>query len=76
MRKFAAAVFFGGALAIAGCTAEQTEEGELPDVDVSVDSGNLPRYDVDPAQVDINRDTTKVITPDVDVRPPESNTRQ
>ncbi len=53
----------------AACTAEQTQEGELPDVDVS--GGQLPKFDVDPAKVEISRDTQRIITPDIDVVPAE-----
>lgn len=55
------------ALAAGACTAEQTQEGELPDVDV--EGGQLPKVDVDPAQVNVGTDTQTVVTPDVDVVP-------
>ena len=55
------------ALSMAACTAEKTEEGEMPEV--NVEGGNMPKYDVDPAQVEVGTDTTKVVTPDVDVKP-------
>ena len=55
------------ALSMAACTAEKTEEGEMPEV--NVEGGNMPKYDVDPAQVQVGTDTTKVVTPDVDVVP-------
>lgn len=54
---------------LGACTAEQTEEGEMPDVDVSAEGGNLPEYDVEPANVEISTDTQQVVTPDVDVEP-------
>jgi uncharacterized protein YggE len=53
----------------AACTAEQTQEGELPDVDVS--GGQLPKFDVDPATVEVSQDTQTIITPDIDVVPAE-----
>ena len=37
-----------------GCRVRQTEEGEMPDVDVSAEGGKLPEYDVDAADVDVN----------------------
>ena len=55
------------ALSMAACTAEKTEEGEMPEV--NVEGGNMPKYDVDPAQVEVGTDTTKVVTPDVDIKP-------
>ncbi|HUF13389.1 MAG TPA: hypothetical protein VMN78_09835 [Longimicrobiales bacterium] len=70
MRKFlsliVAPLFVVG---MAACDVEQTEEGELPDVDV--EGGQVPEYDVDAADVDIGTDTTTVIVPDVDVESPD-----
>jgi hypothetical protein len=53
------------AFGIAACSVDKTEDGELPDVDV--EGGNLPEVEVKPADVDINADTSKVITPDIDI---------
>jgi hypothetical protein len=60
-------------LVIGGCTAEQTQEGKLPDVDV--EGGQAPKYDVDAADVDVTADTqnVQVVTPDVDVKAPDGN---
>jgi hypothetical protein len=55
------------ALSMAACTAEKTEEGEMPEV--NVEGGNAPKYDVDPAQVEVGKDTSTVVTPDVDIKP-------
>lgn len=55
-------------LSLGACTAEQTEEGELPNVEV--EGGNAPAYDVDAADVDVTTDTQTVVTPDVNVTPP------
>lgn len=57
------------ALASAACSVEQTRDVELPDVDVS--GGQLPKFDVDPANVDVKMDTQTVVVPDVDVTPKE-----
>jgi hypothetical protein len=64
----APAVAFG----LAACAVEQTEEGEAPDVDI--EAGELPEYDVQPADVDVNWDTTTVRTPDIDVNQPPPDT--
>jgi len=53
------------AFGLAACSVEQTEEGEAPTVDV--EGGNLPEYDVQPADVDVNIDSVTVPVPDVDV---------
>mgnify|MGYP006137027185 CR=1 FL=1 len=53
------------------CTAEVEEEGKAPDVDVS--GGEMPKVDVDPANVEVSTDTQTVITPEVNVTPTEGN---
>lgn len=53
--------------ALAGCDVDQTEEGELPEVDVDVEGGNLPEFDVEMADVDVGMEEKKVKLPDVDV---------
>ena len=68
--KWSHSLLCAGAVFLAACTAEQTEEGEMPNVDVNVsDSAQLPEYDVDPANVNVGTDTSRVVTPDVDVEP-------
>lgn len=52
---------------LAACSIEQTEEGELPDVNVDVEPGNLPKYDVDAAEIEVGTETKTVEVPDVDV---------
>ena len=52
-------------VALGACSVEQTEEGELPEV--NVEGGNMPEYDVDAADVDVTTDTATVTVPDVDV---------
>lgn len=54
-----------------GCRVRQTEEGELPDVDVSAEGGKLPEYDVDAADVDVKTEKREIEVPtDVDVTMP------
>lgn len=62
------------AFSLAACTAEQTEEGDLPDVDVQ--GGQLPEYDVDAADVEVGTDTQTVRVPDIDVTAPEEQPEQ
>jgi len=59
-------------LGLAACDVEQTEEAELPDVDVSVEGGNLPEYDVDTADVEIGSEEVTVDVPTVDVEMPDA----
>lgn len=60
------------ALGMAACSVEQTEEGEMPEVEV--EGGNLPEYDVDAADVRVGTDTQQVVVPDVDVDMPNDTT--
>jgi hypothetical protein len=50
-----------------GCTVKQTEEGEMPDIDVDVEEGNLPKYDVDAPDIDVEVRDQEIKVPDVDV---------
>lgn len=72
MRKFlsliVAPLFVVG---MAACDVEQTEEGEVPDVDV--EGGQVPEYDVDAADVEVGTDTATVTVPDVDVESPDAD---
>ena len=52
------------------CRVRQTKEGELPKVDVEVEGGKLPEYDVDAADIDINKKEITVTVPDIDIEPP------
>jgi hypothetical protein len=54
-----------GMVGMTGCDIKQTEEGEMPDVDV--EGGNLPKYDVDAPDVDVEVEPRDVTVPDVDV---------
>lgn len=54
-------------LTVSGCSVDQTEEGSLPDVDVTAKGGNMPKYDVDTADVKVTSENKKVDMPNVDV---------
>jgi len=60
------------ALGMAACAVEQTEEGEMPSIEV--EGGNLPEYDVDAAEVTVGTDTQTVVVPDIDVNMPGDTT--
>lgn len=59
------------ALALAACDVDQTQEGELPEVDVNAEGGEMPAYDVDTAEVDIGTRTETVEVPTMDVTMPD-----
>ena len=71
--KTIATLAITGTLALAGCDIDQTEEGELPDVDISAEGGNMPEYDVDGPDVDVEMKEKTVEVPDVDVDFPEDD---
>lgn len=71
MKMFATtSAIFGCALALSACSVEQTEEAELPDVDV--EGGNVPEYDVDAADVDVSTEERTVEVPVIDVEDPDA----
>ncbi|MBE9126372.1 hypothetical protein IQ257_16260 [Coleofasciculus sp. LEGE 07092] len=51
----------------AGCRVQQEEAGEAPDVDVNVDPGKLPEYDVDGPEVEVGTEEKDVTVPEVEV---------
>lgn len=65
-----AGLLVGGSMAVAGCDLEKTQDGELPEVEVK--AGQLPKYDVDVAEVEVGTQETKVKVPDVDVKMKET----
>lgn len=52
-------------LGLTACEVRKTQEGELPKVDVK--GGQLPKYDVDPAEVEVGIEKKPITVPDVDV---------
>jgi hypothetical protein len=64
MKKIIAATALTAAtFGLAACDVEQTEEGEMPEVE----GGNLPEYDVDAAEVSVEGETETVEVPSLDV---------
>ena len=59
-----------GSLASGACRVRQTQEGELPDVDVKTEGGQVPKYDVDAADVDVKTEKREIEVPVVKVEPP------
>lgn len=66
MRKFLIATLTGAAaLGLAACDVQQTEEGDMPEV--NVEGGNMPEYDVDTADVNVETEERTVEVPVIDV---------
>lgn len=51
------------AFGLAACDVDQTEEGDLPEVE----GGNLPEYDIEAPDVDVGTKEVTVDVPTVDV---------
>lgn len=59
-------IFCGVALiSLISCDVDQTQKGEMPEVDVNVEEGQMPEYDVDWADVDVKTTTRTVEVPKV-----------
>jgi len=85
-----AAICCAALIALSGCRAEQTQEGRSPDVDVNVDPGQWPRYNIKWADVDvgtreqtvtvpvvrIEQETRQVTVPYIDINPPGAGARE
>ncbi|GHA75752.1 hypothetical protein [Cognatilysobacter bugurensis] len=67
LKSAALAFAFGSVLTLSACNVEKTQDGELPDVDVNAQGGELPAYDVETADVDVGTEPATVSVPDVDV---------
>ncbi|AOL25000.1 hypothetical protein Ga0102493_11873 [Erythrobacter litoralis] len=66
MKRIIATTFAAtAALGLAACDVEQTEEGDMPEVE----GGNMPEYDVEGPDVDVGTEEQTVEVPTVDVDP-------
>lgn len=54
---------------------DQTEEASLPDVDVSVEGGNLPEFEAETGDIDVGTTEVEVTVPTVDIESPEEDDR-
>lgn len=70
MKKLIAAALLAPlVMGLAACDVDQTEEGEMPDVEVT--GGNMPEFDVETADVDVGTEKKTIEVPDVDVTMPD-----
>ena len=67
MNKILTVLIGAGGLALAGCNVEQTEEAELPEIDVNATGGQMPEYDVEGPDVDVGTTNETVQVPELDV---------
>ncbi|MFN3387709.1 MAG: hypothetical protein ACK40O_02170 [Allosphingosinicella sp.] len=71
MRALTAILAIGSFAALAACDVDQTQEGEMPDVDVNASGGAMPEYDVEGPDVNVGTTNQTVEVPTVDVDAPE-----
>jgi hypothetical protein len=57
--------------AIAACDVDQTQEGNLPDVDINASGGQLPEFNVEGPDVNVGTENKTVQVPTVDVDVPD-----
>lgn len=66
---------FAAMLLTFGCDVEKTQEGEMPDVDVQTEGGQLPEYEVEKTQEgrmpDVDVDVRGGQMPEYDVDTPD-----
>ena len=55
---------------------DQTEEARLPDVDVSVEGGNLPEFDAEVGDIETGTEEVTVTVPTVDIQSPEEDAEE
>ena len=58
------------AVPLAACDVDQTEEAELPEV--NVEGGNMPEFEVDTADIEVGSETMEVEVPTIDVEPADA----
>ena len=76
MKKFATILVGMSCLGIAACNVDQTQEGELPDVDVNASGGQMPEFDVDGPEVNVGTENRTVEVPTIDVDVPDDGNQQ
>lgn len=71
MIRFSTLAILGGcALALSACDVEQTQEGEMPEVQgmPTIEGGQLPEYDVDVPEVEVTTEERTIEVPEVNVK--------
>ena len=50
---------------------EQTEEAALPDIDLTVEGGNMPEFDAEVGDIEIGSEEVTLDVPTIDLQSPE-----
>jgi len=69
MKKLLIAITAVGFFGLTSCDVQQTKEGEMPtvDVDVETEAGEMPEYDVDWMEVNVGTKTKTITVPEVEI---------
>lgn len=67
----AAAVALTAALSLSACKVDKTQEGEMPEVEVHAEGGQLPKYDVETPEVKMGTETRTIEVPTATVEMPD-----
>lgn len=69
MKKYLIALFTLSLFIFSSCDIEKTKEGELPEVDVDVEtkSGTFPKYEIDWVDLDLGTKTKIVSVPTIEI---------
>ncbi len=54
--------------ALSACDVEKTQEGEMPEVEVTSEGGQLPEYDVETAEVEMGTETRTIEVPTAEIK--------
>jgi hypothetical protein len=76
MRPTTKLFLLAGCFGMAACDVDQTQEAELPDVEVNTTGGQLPEYDVDAPTVNVGTENKTVEVPTIDVDAPKDDNKE
>ncbi|MEO8547454.1 MAG: hypothetical protein ABI422_03705 [Sphingomicrobium sp.] len=60
-------------LSFTACNVEKTQEGKMPDVNVTTTDGQLPEYNVQGPEVNVGTENKTVEVPTIEVTPANKN---
>ena len=66
----------GACVTLGACEVKQTQNGQMPDVDVNVSGGQLPEYNVQGPEVQVGTENKTIEVPTVDVKTPAEQRNQ
>jgi hypothetical protein len=73
MKKIIVMLAGASCLGLTACDVDQTKNGAMPDVDVNVEGGQLPEYNVQGPDVNVGTENRTVQVPTLDVNVPTDN---